>query len=86
MPIYEYACKCGYNGDHIAKPGEEVLTCPKCSKKMKRQFHSSFGIAMGVGAYGHYDENLGCYIATNSQRREEMRKQGVTEKIGKGWW
>jgi hypothetical protein len=38
-------------------------------------------INMGpVGAYGYFDENLGKYIGTNTQRREEMRRQGVTEK------
>ena len=45
-----------------------------------------FGINMGVGAYGYYDENLGTYINTNKHRREVMEKQGVTEKIGKGWY
>jgi len=54
---------------------------------MKRLLHTQFGINMGAaGAHGYYDENLGTYIGTNKQRREEMKKQGVTEKIGKGWY
>lgn len=85
MPIYEYKCKCGYSGDHIAKPGEEKLPCPKCDHQMDRQFHASFGINMGVGAYGYFDDNLGCYIRTNAHRREVMKEQGVSEAYGKGW-
>lgn len=52
---------------------------------MHRQFHSRFGISMGVGAYGYYDENLGTYIRTNAHKRQVMREQNVTEKFGKGW-
>jgi hypothetical protein len=33
-----------------------------------------------AGAHGYFDENLGKYINTNYERREEMLKQGVTEK------
>ena len=85
MPIYDYVCKCGYSGEHIAKPDEVWIDCPKCKIQMKRQFHSRFGIAMGVGAYGYFDENLNTYIRTNTQKREVMREQGVSEKYGKGW-
>lgn len=54
---------------------------------MTRQLHSQFHVNMGAaGAHGYYDENLGTYINTNKQRKEEMKKQGVTEKIGKGWY
>jgi hypothetical protein len=52
---------------------------------MKRQFHASFAINMGVGAHGYYDENLGCYIGTNAQKRRVMQEQGVSEKFGKNW-
>jgi putative FmdB family regulatory protein len=85
MPIYGYKCKCGYEGDHIAKPDETKLKCPKCRRKMNRQFHGRFGIAMGVGAYGYYDETLGTYIRTNAHKRQVMKEQGVSEKFGKGW-
>jgi hypothetical protein len=54
---------------------------------MKRQFHSNYGINMGpVGAYGYHDETLGKYISTNKQRKEEMSKQGVTERMSSGVW
>lgn len=86
MPIYEYKCKCGYSGDHIARPEADTLPCEKCRRKMVRQFHPQFGIIMGVGAYGRYDENLGVYVRTNSHHREIMKDQGVEPKIGKGWY
>lgn len=85
MPIYDYKCsRCGVTEERVAKVDDHIVVCP-CGSTMTRQFHSSFGIGMGVGAYGYFDETLGRYIATNKQRRDEMRKQGVSEKIGKGW-
>ena len=85
MPIYDYECsKCGYTGEHITHINDYEL-CPKCCVPMKRVL-TTFGINMGVGAYGYYDDNLGTYIHTNKQKKEEMQKQGVTEKFGKGWY
>lgn len=86
MPIYPYFCEpCGHRED-IITPVNFYASCPKCGKPMKREFHARYGINMGAaGAYGYYDENLGCHISTNRQRREEMKRQGVSEKIGKGW-
>ena len=85
MPLYDYLCPCGYKGEHITKI-DQFAKCPKCGKKMERQFSFTHGINMGAsGAYGYYDTNLGCYISTNRQRREEMKRQGVSEAYGKGW-
>ena len=75
MPLYDYECKCGYTGEYLNHM-EHYEACPKCQTPMKRVFHSQYGINMGVGAFGYYDENLGTYIHTNRQRREEMKKQG----------
>ena len=87
MPLYDYTCKrCGYKGEHITG-FDEYPPCPKCKKKLTREMPFTHGVSMGAaGAYGYYDDNLGCYISTNRQRREVMRKQGVKEKIGKGWY
>ncbi|MHB8123095.1 MAG: hypothetical protein ACYDG4_13175, partial [Desulfuromonadaceae bacterium] len=74
--------------ERIKEPNETSYPCRDltCNGTMKRQFHSRFGINMGpVGAYGYFDENLGCAITTNAQRRRVMQEQGVTEKFGKGW-
>lgn len=86
MPIYSYKCLCGYEADHVGKVDDKTMPCPECLGTMRRQFHSRFGISMGVGAYGYFDENLGTYVRTNAHKREVMRQQGVTEKIGKGWY
>jgi len=53
---------------------------------MKRVLSGRFGINMGVGAYGYYDENLQAYCGTNRERRRIMKEQGVSEKYGKGWY
>lgn len=81
MPFYNYSCsKCQTKGEFKTHMNENQK-CPQCGAEMKRLLHSQFGINMGAaGAHGYYDHNLGCYISTNRQRREEMRKQGVTEK------
>lgn len=86
MPLYDFECGgCGYEFETITKIDERVH-CPHCHKEMTRLMPSTHGIAMGVGAYGYYDDNLGCGISTNKQKKEVMRQQGVTEKIGKGWY
>jgi putative FmdB family regulatory protein len=92
MPLYDYECECGCKLiDHIAHMNETTVKCPDCGKQMKRLFHANYGINMGVvGAYGYYDDTLDKYISTEKQRREEMRKQGVTEKgetpkLGSAW-
>ena len=85
MPLYDWKCDCGYAGEHYAKIADNRIPCPKCGGGMKREFHSRFGINMGVGAYGYFDSNLNCYIGTNAQKRRVMREQGVQEKFGKGW-
>jgi predicted nucleic acid-binding Zn ribbon protein len=86
MPVYPCKCpKCFLERDIVAKVDQNIH-CPKCGEEMKRLLHSQFGINMGAaGAAGYYDQNLGKYIHTNKQRKEEMERQGVSEKIGKGW-
>ncbi len=86
MPLYDFKCECGVAVECIAKIDEKVK-CQKCGQTMKRQMPFTHGVNMGAsGAYGYYDENLETYISTNKQRREVMRKQGVGEAYGKGWY
>lgn len=85
MPLYDVKCKrCGKVEERIAKVDEAVL-CRECGGITHRLMPSSHVINMGVGPYGYYDDNLGKYIHTNRQRREEMARQGVSEAYGKGW-
>jgi predicted nucleic acid-binding Zn ribbon protein len=84
IPYYDYKCKsCEFEEiNRKEHPDNTEIKCPKCIDGiMTRKLHGQFGICMGAaGAHGYYDENLCCYINTNAQRREEMRKQGVTDK------
>ena len=84
MPIYDYKCKCGKEIETITHYNENAK-CPECGKEMARQISSKFGISMGVGAYGYYDDNLQTDITTNAHRRRVMKEQGVSESYGKGW-
>lgn len=87
MPLYDMLCpRCHKTEERIAKI-DEAVQCSHCCATMKRMMPSSHGINMGAsGAHGYYDENLQTYISTNRQRREEMRKQGLSEAYGKGWY
>jgi len=77
--MYDFKCtKCGYTFERIVRRGE-MPACPKCYMPTE-QMPSVVNINMGVGAYGYYDETLDKYVSTNKDKREEMRKQGVTQK------
>ena len=80
--LFDFRCNsCGFVFERMVREGERP-GCPMCHMQTKK-LPVTFNVVMGpVGAYGYYDENLGKYISTNRQRREEMRKQGVTEKGG----
>jgi putative FmdB family regulatory protein len=76
--LFDFQCeKCGLVFERIVGDGEKPA-CPECHMPAKKLMSAS-NFNMGpCGAYGYYDENLGKYISTNKQRKEEMRKQGVT--------
>lgn len=77
--LYDFKCtECGFTFERIVRDGE-MPACPECHMPTYKMF-PVININMGVGAYGYYDENLDKPITTNRQRKEEMRKQGVTPK------
>ena len=84
MPIYDYECECGWKGEVITSMDVDP-PCPECDGDMKRLMPGTHGIAMGVGPYGYYDDNLQSYVSTNAEKRRLMQEQGITEKYGKGW-
>lgn len=85
MPLYDFKCrKCGNIEERVARFDEEIVAC-RCGGTAERQFHSNYGINMGVGAYGYYDDTLHTYVNSNSHRRKVMKEQGVSERFGKGW-
>ena len=86
MPIYDYKCqRCENIKEIIARFDATTQFC-ECGGTMTRLIGTHFGISMGAGAYGYYDENLGTYIHSNTHKRQVMQEQGVSEKYGKGWW
>jgi len=88
MPIYDYTCKnCGLVENVFAGINDKTIVHDKCCGQMNRIISGRKGISMGpAGSYGYFDDNLGKYINTNKQHREEMQKQGVSEKFGKNWY
>lgn len=79
LRLYDFQCpSCGETIERLVQPDEKVR-CLKCQIHMDRLIPAP-KINMGVGPYGYYDENLGAYVGTNRERRELMRKQGVTQK------
>ena len=88
MPLYDYRCdKCKRVEERIQRSDEMTVLCSdrNCGGTMTREFHGRYGINMGVGAYGYYDETLQTYINSNSHKRTVMKEQGVSERFGKGW-
>ena len=82
MPYYDYKCQdCGFLEENRKAPIDDVrLECPVCGGYHKRLLHGQFGINMGVGAYGYYDENLETHIESNRHKRQVMGEKGVTPK------
>lgn len=79
--LYDFECvECSKIFESLQVDNEPVQ-CPNCYSDT-RKLPPIVNVNMGVGAYGYYDETLGKYIGTNKERKEEMRKQGVTEKGG----
>lgn len=77
MPLFDFECECGNKGEFIVFNDEQKICT--CGKEMDRLISGVFGINMGVGAYGYYDETLETYVHTNRHRRNLMREKGVTE-------
>ncbi len=36
MPLYQYRCDCGVEGEHIQTVGASPPSCPRCEKQMER--------------------------------------------------
>lgn len=79
--LFDFECvECGSKFERLRK-NEETVNCPVCNSTLVDKLPPKFNVAMGAaGAYGYFDETLGKYISTNTERKEEMRRQGVTEK------
>lgn len=86
MRLFDFECgSCGRKTEQLVRTWDggrrcETVSCPACSKKMKR-LPPVFRINMGpVPLVGYYDDNLGTYIRTNKHRKQVMREKGVSER------
>lgn len=81
LRMYDFECrKCGRTIEKIIDTEDPAPTCRNCGHAMAKLLHAPHCTMGAAGAWGYYDDNLQCYIHTNRQRKEEMRKQGVSER------
>lgn len=91
MPIYDYECvDCGILEENCLTGVEEMADCTACGQKMNR-LPPLVAVNMSrVRGTGYADPNLMAWISTDRQRKDLMKKQGVTEhgatpKTGPAW-
>lgn len=77
LRMYDFKCPHCSTVEEKIVDQDEIPLCEKCYIHMEKLPHT-FGINMGVGAYGYYDDNLETYVRTNAHRRELCRQKGVT--------
>lgn len=81
--LYTYECSCGETRDEFRSVAarNDPLTC-RCGKQMVKWLggHRVIG---DIKPY--YDENLQAYVKSRQHRKQLMKEQGVSEKVGKGW-
>lgn len=86
MPLYDLTCDCGHNEQDALCGVNEYPPCIKCGQPLKRVL----GRYSVIGDLEPYiDENLGeepVLVKSKKHRRELMKRAGVYEKYGKGWW
>lgn len=79
--LYDFRCKeCGHVFERIVRD-DEMPACPKCYMQTEKLF-PLVNFNIGVPHDGYWDDNLQAGITSNRQKRELMRKRGVTEKGG----
>ena len=86
LRMYDFKCQtCGLVEEKIVDVSEVVQKCPECAEGTMLRCPPIINVNMGAsGAHGYFDSNLGTYIHTNRQRRDEMKRQGVSEKGPRG--
>lgn len=84
MPLYAYECACGKRKDEFRKVKDRNRG-PKCEcgGRMKKLI-GGHNVAPDMQPY--FDDNLQTYIKGKQHRRAVMAEQGVSEKIGRGWY
>jgi putative FmdB family regulatory protein len=79
--LYDFKCiACGHVFERIVRDGERPK-CVKCEGQTKKLF-PIVNFNIGVPHGGYWDDNLQAGVTSNRQKRELMRKRGVTEKGG----
>ena len=85
-PLYDFQCvECGKVGEHIACIEERIKDC-ECGGIMKRLVTTSYHVVPDVD---FVTENItGEPVRITSRRQLDglLKKHGLTQKYGKGWY
>lgn len=84
--IYQYLCEdCGVTKEEFRKVDDRnnLPTCDLCNVPMPKLIG---GHNVAPDLHPYYDENLQVGIKSRKHREQVMKSQGVSEKIGKGWY
>jgi len=81
--LYEYECSCGKRTEEFRSVAERN-NAPFCCGKPMQKVLGGHRVVPDMEPY--FDENLQSYVKSKQHRKQLMREQGVSEKIGKGWY
>ena len=79
MPIYEYKCSCGEEGEYYlsVKEYKKEMKC-KCGEVMTRQISKPANSY--VSGYPYNDPSLGMTITDPAHRKKVMKQHSLFEK------
>ena len=88
--LYDLKCECGETTEYLMGMNEIdlLVECPFCTKMISRKYHRVMNAPKLSGVhcagYGgtpldYYDETLEAYITDPNQKKDLMKKRGLTE-------
>lgn len=83
MPMFDFACECGYNGDryvHTYKDKPQSPICDECGGEAKWTLSLGKGLTFFEEGRGRWIENLAdqpVYVTSHAQHKKLMKEHGV---------
>lgn len=87
MPVYAYKCaQCGRQEDKFNKMADHK-NGPECCGKVMRQHFESIKVIPDFEPYVDYNiSDKPVLVKSKQHRKELMKRNGVSEAYGKGWF
>ena len=87
MPLYDHECStCGAVSEALAPVDDRVVRCPACGDNAERIFSSRYYINPDVDFVTDNITGDPVRVTSRQHLARLCRDNGVSEKIGKGWW